>query len=29
VKANDHAMDVVRYLCMDIYGAPPKRWGIM
>lgn len=29
VKANDHSMDVIRYLCMDIWGKPKKRWGMM
>jgi phage terminase large subunit len=29
VKANDHAMDVIRYLCMDLFGRPQaKGWLI-
>jgi phage terminase large subunit len=27
VKANDHAMDALRYLCLDLYGRPQaKGW---
>lgn len=29
VKANDHSMDVIRYVCMDLWGKPKKRWGMM
>ena len=26
VKENDHAMDALRYVCMELYGKPPKTW---
>ncbi len=29
VKENDHSMDVVRYVCAELYGQPPKKWGLM
>ena len=28
VKANDHALDVIRYLCLELYGKPKKRIGM-
>jgi PBSX family phage terminase large subunit len=28
VKANDHAMDVVRYVCMELFGKPQPNWGM-
>lgn len=28
VKENDHAMDALRYVCLELFGQPPKRWGI-
>lgn len=29
IKANDHCQDVIRYLCLELFGRPPKRWGMM
>jgi PBSX family phage terminase large subunit len=29
VKENDHAMDELRYVCMDLYGKPKKRIGML
>lgn len=29
VKSNDHSLDVIRYLCLELYGRPAQRWGIM
>jgi phage terminase large subunit len=28
VKANDHALDELRYVVMDLYGKPKKKWGM-
>jgi phage terminase large subunit len=29
VKENDHALDALRYVCMELYGKPASDWGIM
>lgn len=28
VKENDHALDALRYTCMELFGKPAQNWGI-
>lgn len=29
IKDNDHALDALRYLCMELFGQPPRTWGML